>query len=182
MRSWLERARAALAGLAPRERLLVLTAGALLLLALAWLVIVSPVLAVSDRAELRLATAEQELRVMARLRREYDEVNHRLTEVESRIRNGSRGNIRTTLESLASKASVKVESMEPQASPAHDVYRETKVEVALRGVTLAQTVNYLHQIETSSQLFSVKSLRVRTQADASNLLDVSFSVSAFEPL
>ena len=49
MRSWLERARALLAGLAPRERLLVLAAGGLLLLALAWLVIVNPVLAVSNR-------------------------------------------------------------------------------------------------------------------------------------
>ena len=49
------------------------------------------------------------------------------------IRNGSRGNVRTTLETLARKAAVKVESMEPQASPAHDVYRETKVEIELKG-------------------------------------------------
>jgi type II secretory pathway component PulM len=182
MRAWLERARSYLMALSPRERLLVLSAGGLLLIALAFLLVVNPVLAIGDRAEQRLATADQELRVMQRLRREYDEVHHRLAEVEERIRSGSRGNLRTTLETLARKASVKVESMEPQASPAHDVYRETKVEVALRGVTLAQTVGYLHQIETSSQLFSVKSLRVRAQPDGSNLLDVSFSVSAFEPL
>ncbi len=182
MKGLLDLVRSYLMGLAPRERLLVVTAGGLLLIALAWILLVNPVLAIGDRAEQRLATADQELQVMQRLRREYDEVHQRLSEVEERIRNGSRGNLRTTLESIARKANVVVESMEPQASPAHDVYRETKVEVALRGVSLAQTVNYLHQIETSSQLFSVKSLRVRAQADASNLLDVSFSVSAFEPL
>ena len=78
-------------------------------------------------------------------------------------------NLRTTLESLASQASVKVESMEPQTAPANDAYRETKVEVSLAGVTLPQTVNYLHQIEVAPQVLSVKSLRIRTRPCAAVL-------------
>jgi hypothetical protein len=72
--------------------------------------------------------------------------------------------------------------MEPQASPPGDRYRESKVEVALERVTLSQTVNYLHQIEASPQVLSVKSLRVRKRPDNPELLDVSFTVSSFEPL
>jgi hypothetical protein len=72
--------------------------------------------------------------------------------------------------------------MEPQASPASEAYRETKVEVGLRNVTLAQTVNYLHQIESSSQVLSVKALRIRTRPDVPEFLDVTFTVSSFEPL
>jgi hypothetical protein len=77
--------------------------------------------------------------------------------------------------------------MEPQASPANDRYRENKVEVSLQDVTLAQTVSYLHKIEAANQVLSVKSLRVRTRpssaaANPAQSLDVTFTVSSFEPL
>jgi len=70
--------------------------------------------------------------------------------------------------------------MEPQPAPSNDRYRETKVEVGLKGVTLPQTVSYLHQIESERQLLTVKSLRIRTRTDKPELLDVTFTVSSFE--
>jgi hypothetical protein len=72
--------------------------------------------------------------------------------------------------------------MEPQASPSHDRYRETKVEVGLREVTLAQAVSYLHEIEQTPQPLSVKALRIRTRQEKPEFLDVTFTVSSFEPL
>jgi hypothetical protein len=176
------RAWTAFQNLSSRERLLVGSAGGVLLVGLLCFGLVLPVLAASDRVAARADAAEQQLGALVRLRREYDEVQGRLASVEQRIRSEQRGNLRTTLETLASQSSVKVESMEPQASPANDVYRETKVEVALAGVTLPQTVNYLHQIETAPQVLSVKSLRVRTRQDKPELLDVTFTVSSFEPI
>jgi len=71
--------------------------------------------------------------------------------------------------------------MEPRTSPASDAYSETKVQVVLKSVTLAQLVNYLHRIETDAQVLSVKSLRVRTRQDRPERLDVTFTVSTFEP-
>lgn len=182
MKQWVDRMAVAFGGLAPRERLLIAVSGGLLALALVYLAIVNPIVGAVERSGRRLDTADQQLRVMTRLRREYDDVQHRLASVEQRIRSGSRGNLRTTLEMLAGKANVKVESMEPQATPASEAYRETKVEVGLRNVTLAQTVNYLHQIESSPQVLSVKALRIRTRPDLPEFLDVTFTVSSFEPL
>ena len=182
MKQWVDRMAVAFGGLAPRERLLIAISGGLLALALVYLAIVNPIVGAVERSGRRLDTADQQLRVMTRLRREYDDVQHRLASVEQRIRSGSRGNLRTTLEMLAGKANVKVESMEPQATPASEAYRETKVEVGLRNVTLAQTVNYLHQIESSPQVLSVKALRIRTRPDLPEFLDVTFTVSSFEPL
>jgi hypothetical protein len=76
---------------------------------------------------------------------------------------------------------VKVESMEPQAAPAQDRYKETKVQVVLKQVTLAQAVSFLHGIESAPQLLSVKSLRIRTRSEQKeDLLDVTFTVSSFE--
>ena len=173
---------AAFGNLAARERMLVASAGVLTGVALVYFAAVVPILAVGSRASDRLDTAETNYEVMKRLRADYDDVRQRLDGVESRIQSGSRGNLRTTLESLAQKSLVTVESMEPQTAPSNDRYRETKVEVGLKSVTLPQTVAYLHQIETASQLLTVKSLRIRTRADNPDLLDVTFTVSAFERL
>jgi hypothetical protein len=81
---------------------------------------------------------------------------------------------------------VKIESMEPQSSPANENYREAKVEVGLKEVGLNETVRYLHEIEAAQQVLSVKALRLRSRSDtkaktASNLLDVTFTVSSFQP-
>jgi general secretion pathway protein M len=180
--SWWNRLLDAFNGLEARERLLVSLVLGLFGIAFFYLAIVNPLLALADRGEQRLATADQQLAAMQRLRRAYDDIQGRLVDVEQRIQQGARGNLRTTLETLAQQASVKVESMEPQASPSHPKYRETKVEVGLKNVTLAQTVHYLHQIDIAPQALSVKSLRIRTRAEQPELLDVTFTVSSFEPI
>jgi type II secretory pathway component PulM len=170
------------AGLAPRERLMLGSAGGLLMLVLVWLACVAPVLGSIRRAGLRVDTAERQLTVARRVRGDLGQLQGRLTAVERRIGEGPKGNLFTTLEELAKQSAVKVESMEPQASPSQDRYRETKVQVVLKQVTLAQAVNFLHKIESMPQLLSVKSLRVRTHVDKKeDLLDVTFTVSSFEP-
>jgi type II secretory pathway component PulM len=181
MSALLARVRAFFANLSSREQLLVSLVG-VLALALIGFVVVLQLLAYGDRLDGRVAAGEQQLAVIERLRRDFDDVSLRLRAVEERIQSGPRGNLRTTLESIAQQSNVKVESMEPQASPAHDRYRETKVEVALAQVTLSQAVNYLHQLEQTPQLLSVKALKIRTRPDKPELLDVTFTVSSFEPI
>lgn len=174
LRSWFE-------GLAPRERWLVGAAGLVLALALVFAVVVQPLRGAADAAEARARAAARELEVLQQLRARYDEANARVSRVESRIRGGPQGEIFTALETMARESAVQVDSMEPRTTPASEHYRETKVQVALKGVTLAQTVNYLHRIESAPQLLSVKSLRMRSRRDDPELLDVTFTVSSFEP-
>ena len=182
MKELIARLRAALDNLSQRERLLVLAAGGAFLIFFLIVAVVNPLLSASSRATRRVEAAEQEFRAVQLLRSRYDEVDARLASVEQRIRSGPRGEIFTTLESLARASAVTVDSMEPRTSPASEDYRETKVQVVLRGVTLAQTVNYLQRIESAPQLLSVKSLRIRTRSDKPELLDVNFTVSSFEAI
>jgi type II secretory pathway component PulM len=182
MKELIARLRAALDNLSQRERLLVLAASGAFLIFLVIVAVVNPLLSASSRATRRVEAAEEELRAVQMLRSRYDEVDARLASVEQRIRSGPRGEIFTTLESLARASAVTVDSMEPRTAPASDDYRETKVQVVLRGVTLAQTVNYLQRIESAPQLLSVKSLRIRTRSDKPELLDVNFTVSSFEAI
>ena len=182
VREWWGRLRAVLDQLSPRERWLVGAVGGLFAVLLLLLAVVSPLRAALERGRERAAAAEQQLTVALALRRELDEVQGRLAHVEQRIREGPRGNLFTTLESLARESAVKVDSMQPQTVPGDAAYRETKVEVKLEGVSLAQLSNYLHRIESAPQLLSVKSLRIRTRSDKPDLLDVTFTVSSFEPV
>jgi type II secretory pathway component PulM len=174
------RIRATLANLSQRERLLVAIAGGVFLILVLLVGVINPVLSASSRASRRVEAAEAELRAVQILRSRYDEVDARMASVEQRIRSGPQGEIFTILESLARASAVTVDSMEPRTSPTSDDYRETKVQVILRGVTLAQMVNYLQRIESAPQLLSIKSLRIRTRSDKPELLDVNFMVSSFE--
>jgi general secretion pathway protein M len=182
MRTLLRRIVAVFESLSPSERLLVSLAGGLLAAVVLWAALVHPLLAASARAGQRVDAAEQELQAVEALRHRYDEVNTRLTVVERRIRSGPPGEIFTTLERLASRSAVTVASMEPRTAPASDDYKETKVQVSLKGVTLAQVVDYLYRIESAPQLLSIKSLRIHTRGDKPDLLDVTFTVSSFEPV
>lgn len=176
-----DRIAAFVAGLAPRERLLLGGAAALLAVCVLWLAVALPVVGAARGAALRAESAQTDLERAARLRADLAGIQGRLAAVERRVREGPRGNLFTTLEELASQSAVKVESMEPQASPAQEPYRETKVQVVLKQVTLAQLVNFLHKIESAPQLLSVKSLRIRTRSEKKeDLLDVTFTVSSFE--
>jgi type II secretory pathway component PulM len=177
------RLRAAWDNLSPNERALSSVVGVLVALFLLQLAIVEPVSSALERARTRAETAEQQLELMSRLRGEFDEVNGRLSAVESQIqRTRERSNVFTLLESLAARSAVKVDTMEPQPAQESPSYRETRVGVSLKGVTLTQTVNYLHNIESAEQLLSVKSLRIRTRPEKPDLLDVDFTVSTFEPI
>jgi type II secretory pathway component PulM len=182
MREWIARLRVVFEGLSPREQILVGVALVLLGGTFVWLVTVQPVLSATDRAQQRVATAEQRLLEMTRLRAQWDEVSGRLGGVEQEIRGGPGGNLFTTLESLAQRSAIKVDSMEPQAAASTETYRETKVSVVLKGVTLTQMVSYLDGIQQAPERLSVKSLRIRTRSDKPELLDVNFTVSSFEPV
>jgi general secretion pathway protein M len=173
-------------GLAPRERVLLGIVAAMLAIFVVWLGLVMPLVDAVGGAAARVETAERNLEVARRVQGELAALQANLAALERRIREGPKGNLFTTLEQLAAQSAVKVESMEPQAAPASDAYRETKVQVALKQVTLAQVVNFLHKIESAQQPLSVKSLRVRTRSGQGagaklDLLDVTFTVSSFEP-
>ncbi len=185
MTDLLEKLREAWAKLAPREQILVGISSLMLVITVTAFGLVMPLVQSSNNAQQRIATAQRQIEAMSRLQAEHAEIQSRLAGVETRIKT-QRGqqNIRTLLESLAENSSVKIASMEERQAGKNDHYIETKVEVALKSISLTQTVEYLHQIEASNQQLSVKGLRIkgRESSGDAQLLDVTFSVSSFEPV
>lgn len=166
-----------------QERLLLSTLGVLAGGALFFIAVISPILSATTSARARVEASEKDFEMMVQLRREYQTINARLAGVEARIRdNRDKQNTLTLLESLAGAANVKIDSMEERKSPDHELYRETRVEVSLKNVSLTQVVSLLHGIESSSRQFSVKGLRIRTRTDKDDTLEVGFTVSSFEAI
>lgn len=182
MTALIDQIRDFLRGLQPRERLLIGAVGALVAVMIVIFGVVQPLRGAQRNAASRAATAETQIEAVRALREQYDAVDGRLRSVEEAIRAAPQGEIFTTLEQLASQSQVSVDSMEPRSAPASEDYRETKVQVTLKGQTLAQVVRYLHHVESAPQPLSIKSLRMRTRADKPELLDVTFTVSSFEPI
>lgn len=183
MNELIARARIAWNNLLPREQLLVGLASALTIFAIVFIGIVQPIVAYATNVESQVEAAEQQLLAMNRLRRQYDVVNASLVKVEERIRaNRDKRNLLTLLESLATASSVRVDSMEERKAQDNDKFKETRVEVRLKSVTLRDTVSYLHAVESSDQLLTVKSLRIKNRSDKTDLLDVTFNVSTFDAI
>jgi multidrug efflux pump subunit AcrA (membrane-fusion protein) len=147
--------------------------------------VVSPVSRWAAASRERAESAERELEIVRRLRRDYDQIAGRLAAVESRIRPpGEQQGLRTLLSTLAQRAAVKIDAMEERQAPSSGGYKETRMEVSLKGLSLEQAIRYLHNIESEQRLLSVKSLRikrVRARGEEQDLLDVTFTVSAFDP-
>lgn len=166
-----------------QERLLLSTLGVLVAGILVFAAVINPILSASTNAREKVEGAEKDLEMMARLRKEYETINARLVGVEQRIKdNRDQQNTLTLLESLARGAAVQIDSMEERKSPDNELYRETRVEVSLKNVTLTQVVSLLHSIESSPRQFSIKGLRIKTRADKDDTLEVDFTVSSFEAI
>ena len=99
-----------------------------------------------------------------------------------RVEPGAKTNLFTLLEALAAQSGVKdqLDSMKPKQTSGNAAYPETRVEVSLKGVTLAQTVEFIYKIENAPSHLIIRSIRLKVRARDSQLLDVSFSVSSFE--
>ncbi len=172
---------AAFESLSQRERILVFSAAGISAFVLVIFLIVLPLFASLERAQLRVRNAEEQMQLFAALAQQYQTVNASLQQKKQLIEKGPRGQALSKLESLAQSVNIRVDSMVPESAGRNEKYVETKVLVNLKSVALADAINYLSRIE-SAQDFSIKTLRIQANRNQATQLDVTFTVSAFEPL
>lgn len=181
MSALLERALAYLRSRSPRERWALAAAALVVLVLILHTALIRPLQADIGEAEARIADLEGKLLRATRMAGDLRRLQGALSPVEERIEPGARTNLFTLLENLAEQAQIKdqLESIKPKQASTNARYPETRVEVSLKGASLAQTVNFLYLIETAPMHLIVRSIRLKSRG-AERLLDVSFSVSSFE--
>lgn len=182
MKRLLAMARAFLASRTQRERW-ILGAGAVSLGLVALLLgVIRPLQAAVESRRAEVARSHTDLQQALRLARGVRQLQAIVREAETRIEPGAKTNLFTLLEAIAQQAQIKdrLESIKPKQPSTNPAYPETRVELVLKGATLEQTMQLLYRIDTAPAHLIIRSLRIKSRPDGSNLLDVSISVSSFE--
>jgi hypothetical protein len=171
-----------LRGRSQREQWLLIVAAVVIAVMIVNAALVQPLRADIQRRDGEIELLQTQLLRATRMAADVRRLQGELAAVEERIEPGAKTNLFTLLESLAGQSAVKdqLESIKPKQASGNDRYPETRVEVQLKGATLAQTVSYLYRIETAPMPLIIRSIRIKARGGEEKVLDVSFSVSSFE--
>ena len=188
MNEYIERARAfvkaQLDKRSARERWILVGAAAALFTVLVEVILVSPLRDAVAETQDQAERLESDLQLAVRMVPQIQRLRSEIGVVESRIQTGRQTDLLRLLDQLATQAKMReqLESVRPRTPSKNPKYPESRVEVQLRGATLAQTVQFLYSIETADLYLIVRSVSVKARPDpeAGTLLDVNFSVSSFE--
>jgi type II secretory pathway component PulM len=181
---WLEPVEKYLDARSPRERWLLVASAAVAVIFAIQSLVLAPLAARRDAATVRREQLDGDLLQARRLAAEIRRLQGAVAAVEAQVAAGSRGDLGALLEQLASAATIRkdqLESVKPTPVSGNSKYPETRVQVTLRGASLAQTVRFLHAVETSDARLILRSLQVRKGRSAGDTgtLDVTLSVSTF---
>jgi hypothetical protein len=182
--NWLEPVEKYLDARSPRERWLLVASAAVVVIFAIQSLVLAPLSARRDAAIVRREQLDGDLLQARRLGAEIRRLQGAVAAVEAQVASGSRGDLGALLEELASGAAIRkdqLESVKPTPVSGNSRYPETRVQVTLRGASLAQTVRFLHAVETSEARLILRSLQVRKGRSAGDTgtLDVTLSVSTF---
>lgn len=167
--------------LQPRERLFVGGAGAALVLVLFFMLVIDPLFKRSAELDRQIVTARRQLTELRTMQQDYRRQKSVVDSINSQLKKQQNFAIFSRLEELAGQTGIRnnILYMKPTVSTPSEVYNEESVEIKMEGVTLAQLVHYLHQVENSPQLLKIKRLETKPRFDNRQLLTATFRVSAF---
>jgi type II secretory pathway component PulM len=181
---WLEPVQRYLDARSPRENwLIVASIGAVVVFAVHNLLL-APLAERQQAALVRREQLDSDLLKARRLAAEIRRTQGGIAAVEAQLAAGSHADLGALLEQLAGSAAIRqdqLESVKPIPVSGSSKYPETRVQVSVRGASMAQTVRFLHAIETSDSHLILRSLQIRkgrSSGDTSTL-DVTLAVSSF---
>jgi general secretion pathway protein M len=169
--------------LSQREKLIVFSGAALVLLIIFWLGVLNPYREGVRLAESSIASQQVQLEEMRRLQLEYRRLQHALATAERRLERTARGfSLFSFIEEVTTRTGVRenLVSMRPQSPQAHGGFREESVEIRLERVQLEQLVRLLHAMESADVLLNLKSMRIKPRFDNRLQLDTILHVSYFQ--
>jgi len=168
--------------LSVRERVLVLSAGGVFLLALFVRFLLLPAWEETGRMKAAAVRKQTEFREFTRLSSEYRDLAARTKKAEEALAAGGGASLLTQVDSVAREAGVKdrITSMKPQRAQLPSKMWESSVEVRVERVDLREAVELLRRLETSARPIRVKRLQLKTRFDSPRLLDGTFLVSALD--
>ncbi len=153
--------------------------GLVCLMLLNWLII-PPLRDAHGARSGTLAARTADREDMLNMKSEYEGIKRRASASARRFAGRKSGfTLFSFLDSLAGDAEIKehITYMKPStSSPKGSPYRISQVEMKLQNITMAQLTTYLHKVETSKNMVSVKRLSVSRDKKQEGFIDAVLQV------
>lgn len=166
-----------------REKYVVYIGGTTALVLILVFVVVLPIIDERSRLERALLDKKGTLAEMLLLRAEYQALMTKAQLSESKLKGRTRNfNLSTHLYQLAEGAKIKenIDSIKTPAPKDSGRYRMLGVQLNIKGVTMKQLAPFLHKIETSRNMLSVKRLSIKKKGKEEGFVDALLHVETFE--
>ena len=167
-----------------REKIGVAAAAAAIVIFLVLQMLVFPLFEKNAQLTRTLATRQQEREQIQQLQADYRKTAEKAEQAQRHLKTRKRGfTLFSFLETLAGQTGVKshIAYMRPTTTTQKDSpYRLSMVEMKLQDVTMAQLLTYLHGIETSRDMISIKRLSISKGEQKADLINTVFQVETLE--
>jgi hypothetical protein len=179
-----ERANEALGRLAPRERMLVLGAGAVTLLLLVWLGIVDPMSESLTKLDRDVARGRDDAASIGQLVGRYRALRGEVDKLEKGATSDQGGaSLFAQLESIAVPIAgrERIIAMNPSTRAVGNELQEELVEMRIEGITMRALVSLLYGIESRDPPIAIERLAVKRQYKDQSRVDATVVVSRLRP-
>ncbi|MCB2148023.1 MAG: type II secretion system protein M [Deltaproteobacteria bacterium] len=167
-----------------REKIGVAAAAAAIVIFLVLQVLIFPLFEKNAQLSKMLATRQQEREQILQLQTDYRKTAEKAEQAQRHLKTRQRGfTLFSFLETLAGQTGVKshISYMRPTTTTLKDSpYRLSMVEMKLEEITMAQLLTYLHGIETSRDMISIKRLSISKGEQKADLINTVFQVETVE--
>jgi len=169
--------------LGTRERLFVIGAGAVILLALLYIVVLEPLWTSAARLDQQIVVAQRELHELQTLRQEYYRQKSAVDRIHAQLTQQNNFSLLSHLEALATQTGTRhtLRAIQPVVSPPDKAYDEEAVEIKMDDVLLEPLSASLFAIENDPQWMRVTRLSIQPRPANRQLLSVICRVSTFTP-
>lgn len=167
-----------------REKIAVAGAAAAIAIFLVLQILVFPLFEKNAQLSRTLITRQQEREQISLLQAEYLKTAEKAEAAQRHLKKRKQGfTLFSFLETLAGQTGVKthIAYMRPTTTSQKDSpYRLSMVEMKLQEITMAQLLAYLHGIETSADMISIKRLSISKGEQKADLINTVFQVETLE--
>lgn len=155
-----------------------------------WLWVYEPVQSHVELLDRKVQARQTEYRELQSLVQRYQLLSASAKETEERLRRARGFSILSYLEKLAVELGLrkKIPQMQAKGGQTTTHYRENTIEVKMTGVRLPELVRFLYFVEHPKQeenvpdVLRIRELRIRSNPESKEFLDVTFQVSGYELL
>ena len=167
-----------------REKISVAAAVAAVVIFLVMQFLVFPLFDQNARLSRTISIRQQELEEIRSLQAAYRKTAKKTEQARHHLKTRKRGfTLFSFLDALAGQTGVKshIAYMKPSTTSQKDSpYRRSMVEMKLKAITISQLLAYLHGIETSRDMISIKRLSISKGEKQSDLINSVFQVETLE--